>query len=70
VSKSHVSRPDRCAWCDRAVTDLSRAVALHASDGGTLWACDVGGLAGVIADLAGLPGLTLDATLPAEGYPP
>ena len=60
---------DRCAWCDRAVIDLSRAVALHASDGETLWACDAACLEGVITDLAGPPGLTLDDAIHVEGHP-
>jgi hypothetical protein len=64
-----VTRSDRCAWCDRAVIDLSHAVALHASDGETLWACDATCLEGVITDLAGPPGLTLDDVIHTESYP-
>jgi len=59
----------RCAWCDRAVIDISRAVALHASDGETLWACDAACLEGVITDLAGPSSLTLGDTIHVEGYP-
>jgi hypothetical protein len=69
VSEHTIPRLHRCAWCDRALTDLSRAIALHASDGETLWACDAGCLEPVITDLAGPPGVTLDDALHVEGYP-
>jgi hypothetical protein len=59
----------RCAWCDRTPIDLARAMALHASDGETLWACDAACLSAVITDLAGPPGLTLDDAIHLENYP-
>jgi hypothetical protein len=60
---------DRCALCDRAVIDLSHAVSLHASDGEILWACGAAWLEGVITDLAGPPGLTLDDAIHTESSP-
>jgi hypothetical protein len=59
----------RCAWCDRAAIDPPHAVALGASDGETLWACDAACLSAVITDLAGSPGLTLDDTILKGNYP-
>jgi hypothetical protein len=69
VSADIAANPRRCAWCDCDVTGLGRAVALHASDGETLWACDAACLEGVITDLAGPPSLTLDDAIHVEGSP-
>jgi hypothetical protein len=70
VNERDVDNGRRCAWCDRAVLDLSRAVALHASDGETLWACDGGCLEGVITDLAGPARSWVDDQINVEGHPP